>query len=113
MEPKELAAPEDRFVEVDGIDVRYRQDGSGQPSLLLLHGFGSQAASWAPSIEGLAQLGRVVAFDRVGFGLTERPVHWRRDNPYGGRGQVDLTLGIMNELGLHEAVLVGHSAGGR
>lgn len=110
--PEELASADDRFAEVGGIRVRYRDSGSGDPTFLLLHGFGSHADSWGPVIADLAAAGRVVAFDRVGFGLTERPMEWSGAHPYGGPAQVDLTLGLMDELGVEEAVVVGHSAGG-
>lgn len=110
--PTELASPEDRFVELDGITVRYREWGRGSPSFLLLHGFGSHTDSWSPVASDLAEHGRVVAFDRVGFGLTERPVQWEGPNPYGDAAQIDLILGLMDQLEIEHPVLVGHSAGG-
>jgi len=37
--PEQLAYPDSQFVEVDGIQVHYREAGVGEPALLLLHGF--------------------------------------------------------------------------
>ena len=56
----------------------------------------------------------VVAYDRPGFGLTERPMPpYPGDvNPYSQSAQVDLLLGLMDKLGIERAVLVGNSAGG-
>jgi alpha-beta hydrolase superfamily lysophospholipase len=82
--PTELAQPGDRFIEVNGIELRYRMAGGGEPVFVLLHGFGANAASWTPVIDELGSLGRVAAFDRVGFGLTERPLQWQGLDPYGG-----------------------------
>jgi pimeloyl-ACP methyl ester carboxylesterase len=110
--PAELASPEDRFVDLDGITVRYREWGRGSPSFLLLHGFGSHSDSWSPVASDLAEHGRLVAFDRVGFGLTERPVQWEGTNPYGDDAQMDVILGLMDHLEIENPVLVGHSAGG-
>lgn len=109
--PTELAQAEDGFIVVEGIEVRYRDRGSAGPTFLLLHGFGANVMSWEPVIEDLAALGRVIAFDRVGFGLTERPLAWDGDNPYTTASQVNLTLALMDALGVDTATLVGHSAG--
>jgi len=57
---------------------------------------------------------RVVAFDRPAFGLTERPLpgEWQGESPYSPETQADLTVGLMDRLGIERAVLVGNSAGG-
>ena len=109
--PRELADPEDRFVELNGIEVRYREAGSGEPVYLLLHGFGASVRSWDLVLEGLAVQGRVVAFDRVGFGLTERPMEWDGESPYGSPAQVGLAIALLDELDIREAIVIGHSAG--
>lgn len=109
--PRELADPEDRFVVLSGIEVRYREAGSGEPVFLFLHGFGASARSWDRVLEGLASQGRVVAFDRVGFGLTERPLEWDGDSPYGSSAQVALAISLLDMLDISEAIVIGHSAG--
>lgn len=108
----ELAGPKDRFVEVGEVAVRYRESGSGENAIILFHGFGANARSWEPVIEDLADLGRVIAFDRVGFGLTDRPMEWNGDHPYSTASQVNLTIELMDALGIETATLIGHSAGG-
>lgn len=109
--PVELAQAGDKFAPVSGLAIRYRVVGDGQPVLVLLHGFGANAESWAPVTGGLASLGRVVAFDRVGFGLTERPLRWEGTHPYGGPAQVALTLAMIDYLDAGQVILLGHSAG--
>ena len=119
---KKLAGPNSRFVDVplagDTLTVHYEEAGDGRPALLLLHGFAASTFSWREVLPSLAQWGRTVAFDRPAFGLTERPLpetwqgNWTTQNPYTLNAQVDLTLGVMDQLGIGEAVLVGNSAGG-
>jgi len=111
--PEELADPDSRFAEVNGLQVHYKTAGSGTPALLLLHGFGASVFSWREVMEPLADQGTVVAFDRPAFGLTERPLSWDEgSNPYTPEAQVDLVIGLLDELDIPQAILVGNSAGG-
>ncbi len=48
--------------------VSYREAGKGPSGLVLLHGIGSQSASWAQQLEGLAPRFRVIAWDAPGYG---------------------------------------------
>lgn len=112
--PEQLADPDSRFIEVNGITVHYKMAGSGRPALVLLHGFAASTFSWREVIGPLSEVGTVVAFDRPGFGLTERPMpgEWEGRSPYAPEAQADLTVGLMDALGIEQAVLVGNSAGG-
>jgi pimeloyl-ACP methyl ester carboxylesterase len=111
---RDLAGPDSQFLEVTGLEVHLQQAGSGGLPLILLHGFGASVFSWHAVLEPLAVDRLVVGFDRPGFGLTERPVppYADGDSPYSPTAQVDLTLGLMDALGIDRAVLVGNSAGG-
>jgi pimeloyl-ACP methyl ester carboxylesterase len=112
--PQELADLDSLFAEVDGLEVHYKLAGEGEPAFVLLHGFAASAFSWRKVTEPLGGLGYVIAFDRPAFGLTERPMpdEWSGENPYSPEAQSDLTIALMDELGVEKAVLVGHSAGG-
>jgi pimeloyl-ACP methyl ester carboxylesterase len=81
--------------------------------LVLLHGFGASTYSWEKVIQPLTGYGRVIAYDRPAFGLTDRPIKWKGGNPYSTQAQVDQLLGLMDALGIEQAILVGNSAGGR
>ena len=107
-----LADPDGRFAQVNGLKVYYKLAGQGQPALVLLHGFAANLYSWREVFAPLAQDYKVAAFDRSAFGLTERPLQWSGQNPYSAAAQVSLTTGLMDQLGLDKAVLVGNSAGG-
>ena len=71
----ERIKPEDKFVSVDGLKLRYIEEGSG-PSVLFLHGasLGSSADVFLRNLGPFAKAGfRAVAFDLPGFGLSDIP----------------------------------------
>lgn len=114
--PEALAGPSSRFIEIDGIRVHYVESGEPDAScnVILLHGFGASTYSWRETLLSLGARCRVVAFDRPGFGLTERllPGSYGPTNPYAIDSYVDQTISLMDALRMERAVLVGHSAGG-
>ncbi|HEX5020482.1 MAG TPA: alpha/beta hydrolase [Candidatus Binatia bacterium] len=68
-------AYQDKFVEVDGLKLRYIEEGSG-PSVLFLHGasLGSSADVFLRNLGPFAKAGfRAVSFDLPGFGLSDIP----------------------------------------
>jgi pimeloyl-ACP methyl ester carboxylesterase len=111
---EQLADADSLFVDVDGLLVHYKVVGQGEPAIVLLHGFAASVFSWRKVMDPLGEMGTVIAFDRPAFGLTERPMpgEWADENPYTPEAQANLTVRLMDELGVERAVLVGHSAGG-
>jgi len=99
---------------VNGVELHYKTLGSGDPALILLHGFAASTFSWREVMAPLAELGTVVAYDRPSSGLTERPLpgDWTGESPYSPDAQVAQLIGLMDALGISQAVLVGNSAGG-
>lgn len=109
---QKLADEDSLFIEINGIDIHYKQTGSGKPVFILLHGFGASTFSWREVMEPLAAYGVVIAYDRPAFGLTERVLDWEGDNPYSQESNIAILLGLMDELSFDKAILVGNSAGG-
>jgi pimeloyl-ACP methyl ester carboxylesterase len=65
-----------RTIDVDGLDIFYREAGpSGGPNLLLLHGFPSSSHMFRDLIPRLMDRFRVIAPDLPGFGRTSMPAH--------------------------------------
>jgi pimeloyl-ACP methyl ester carboxylesterase len=100
--------PMGRFIEVDGVRLHYVESGEGQP-LVLLHGNGTMAQDF--DISGLTELAsqqyRVIAFDRPGFGYSERP----RRRIWSPQAQADLLHKALQRLGVSNAIVLGHSWG--
>lgn len=100
--------PEGRFVTVDGVRLHYLERGKG-PVLVLLHGNGVLANDFAYSgiIDKAAEHYRVIAFDRPGFGYSERP----RNRVWTPQAQARLLHHALQEIGVDAAIVVGHSLG--
>jgi pimeloyl-ACP methyl ester carboxylesterase len=114
----QLAGPESRFIEVQGRSVHLREGarvaGAERPTIVLLHGFGSNLESWRKVIDTLSVFGRTVAVDRVAFGLSEHPERgsWTGPNPYGLEGEAVWLQDLMDALDIERAILIGSSSGG-
>lgn len=107
-----LADADSQFIEINGLDIHVKVAGQGEPVFVVLHGFGASLYSWQAVTEPLSLLGQVIAYDRPGFGLTERPLSWEGQNPYGPEAQVALLIALLDHFGVDQAILVGNSAGG-
>lgn len=67
-----------KTVNVDGLDVFYREAGpKGAPTILLLHGFPSSSHMFRDLIPLLADKYHVVAPDLPGFGQTKAPADYK------------------------------------
>lgn len=100
--------PAGSFVEVDGVRLHYVERGSG-PAVVLLHGNGVTLQDYeASGVLGLAaKRHRVLAFDRPGFGYSDRP----RTTIWTPAAQARLIAAALRKLDVGPAVVVGHSWG--
>ena len=93
---------------VNGVQLYYEERGSGT-SILGIHGAGSSALFWEDAAEKLADLGRVIIYDRRGCTRSERP------DPYevtSVQEHADDALALMRALDAEPGVLIGRSYGG-
>jgi pimeloyl-ACP methyl ester carboxylesterase len=100
--------PAGRFVEIDGVRLHYVERGEGEP-LVLLHGNGSMVQDFESSglLDMAAQKYRLIAFDRPGFGHSERP----RSTVWTPQAQADLIHAALQKIGVTRAIVLGHSWG--
>jgi pimeloyl-ACP methyl ester carboxylesterase len=100
--------PSGRFVIANGVKLHYIERGTGSP-IVLLHGNGVTAQDWEVSgvFDGLAADHRVIAFDRPGFGYSDRP----RGVTWTPLAQAEVLRAALSELDVERPVVVGHSWG--
>jgi pimeloyl-ACP methyl ester carboxylesterase len=100
--------PGGKFVTVEGVRLHYVERGTGPP-LVLLHGNGSMIQDFQSSglLDLAAKRYRVIAFDRPGFGHSNRP----RSKIWTPEVQAALLQAALVKIGASEAVVLGHSWG--
>ena len=120
--PEKLASEESKFVTIpfngtDGIDMHYLESGSVTNeetyTFVLLHGSNFNAYTWNEVTDFFGQYGRVVAYDQIPYGLSEKLVEgdWTEDNPYSSMAAVEQLFSFLDALEIDNAVLVGNSYG--
>lgn len=101
-----LSGFESKFVTVADNKIHYLEGGNG-PTLIMLHGHPSKAAEWGPVLRELARNNHVIAPDLLGYGESDEP-----DIQYTISDQVAAVKGLMKELGVQNARVLGFSMGG-
>ena len=98
-----------KSVTVSGVRLHFVDTGGADPVLVLLHGNGAMIADMEISglVNEAAKRYRVIAFDRPGYGYSERP----RDRAWGAKEQADLFRQAFAQLGLVRPLVFGHSWG--
>jgi pimeloyl-ACP methyl ester carboxylesterase len=95
-----------KFVDLHGDRVAYRDDGDGEV-LLLIHGMAGSSDTWRLVIPQLSKKFRVIAPDLLGHGESAKP---RSDYSLGAFAV--FLRDFLDELGVSQATVVGHSLGG-
>jgi pimeloyl-ACP methyl ester carboxylesterase len=101
--------PEGKFITVNGVQLHYTDTGGSGTPLVLLHGNGMTNEDWRRSgvTDKAAPSYRVIAFDRPGFGYSDRP----RGQPWTPDAQAVLIHAALKQMGITQPVIVGHSWG--
>ncbi|KQX61222.1 alpha/beta hydrolase [Streptomyces sp. Root1310] len=91
----------------DGTSIFFKDWGSGQP-VVFSHGWPLTADAWDPQLKLMADNGfRAIAHDRRGGGRSGQSWDGNNLDTY-----ADDLAAVIEELDLHDAILVGHSTGG-
>jgi pimeloyl-ACP methyl ester carboxylesterase len=77
------------------------------PVVTLLHGFPTSSGDWQKIAGLLSKHFRVIAFDFLGFGFSDKP----RYHYYNIHEQADVTEAVWSELGVQRTLLVAHDYG--
>jgi non-heme chloroperoxidase len=91
----------------DGTQIYYKDWGSGQP-VVFSHGWPLNADAWDEQLMFVANNGyRAIAHDRRGHGRSSQPWNGNEMSTY-----ADDLAALVEQLGLKDAIHVGHSTGG-
>jgi pimeloyl-ACP methyl ester carboxylesterase len=93
--------------EINGQGIRYEDTGGSGPSVVFSHGFLMDREMFAPQVEALSSEFRVITWDERGFGETEYD-----GKPFTYWDSARDCLGLLDHLGIDQAVLGGMSQGG-
>jgi pimeloyl-ACP methyl ester carboxylesterase len=91
----------------DGVPIQYEVSGSGEPTLLLVHGWTNNRTFWEPHTSALARSNRVVAVDLPGFGDSGMDRESWTMEAYGQD-----VAAVVRSLPNTKVVVVGFSMGG-
>src|SRR4051794_12673661 len=86
-------------------EVFCRVDGDG-PWVTLLHGFPTCSFDWAPLWQSLARRFRILAFDYLGYGDSDKP-----DIEYSTALHADTVVSLWHHFGIESSYVVGHDVG--
>lgn len=95
------------FIEVEGLQVRYSDRGSGDSVILLLHGFGGDLDNWMFNLGALSEKHRLLALDLPGHGKSSKTII----DP-SIKGMEKFVSKFLELLDLTSVNIVGHSMGG-
>jgi 3-oxoadipate enol-lactonase len=102
-----MVNPGANAVETDhaGSTIAWREAGRGNP-VVFLHGLGGSREAWGPQLRGLSDQFRCIAWDMPGYGDSAPLI------PLTYRAIADRLVGLLDELQIERADLVGLSFGG-
>jgi haloacetate dehalogenase len=102
----------DRMIEANGVSIRTRTAGSGQP-LLLLHGYPQTQVVWHKMAKKLTAHFSVVMTDLRGYGDSSKPDGGEESVNYSHRVMAQDQVEVMRALGFERFGVAGHDRGGR
>jgi pimeloyl-ACP methyl ester carboxylesterase len=96
------------FTLKDGAKMFYKEEGSGSPPLVLVHGVGDDSLVWNRQVPHFSNFYRVITSDLKGHGASDKP-----QARYSVRELTEeVNLLFDKLLGNEKFVLCGHSLGG-
>jgi pimeloyl-ACP methyl ester carboxylesterase len=95
-------------LQIDGRTLTYREAGSGDTPVVLVHGWPTSSFLWRNVLPIVGREHRALAPDLFGFGASDKPT----DVTYDFEFMAGALLGFLDALELDRIVLVGHDLGG-
>jgi pimeloyl-ACP methyl ester carboxylesterase len=95
-------------VDVNGVGIEYQVEGEGRP-VVLLHGFPDTGRMWRNQVPALRDAGfQVIVPDLRGYGASDKPTEV---DAYAIPFLAGDVLGVLDDLGIERAHVVGHDWG--
>lgn len=95
------------IVNVNGIDIFYRDTQTKGMTILCLHGRWGRGETWVDFIQHYGEKYRIIAPDQRGHGLSGKPI-----SKYTADEMASDMIALLNYLYIESIILVGHSMGG-
>jgi 3-oxoadipate enol-lactonase len=92
--------------QVNGIEMYYEEQGSGDP-LLLIMGLAADSLAWMFQLPDFSKRYRTIVFDNRGVGRSSKPA-----GPYTIAQMADDAAGLLDKIGIQRTHVVGVSMGG-
>ena len=107
---QKYANSESEFVEIDGMQVHFRDEGITTDSvpLVLIHGTGASLHTWEGWVKALKANHRIITFDLPAYGLTGP----NAQGDYSQNYYVEFVEKLLIKLAVKKCVLGGNSLGG-
>ena len=93
---------------INGLNLHYEIHGQGDP-FLLAHGYCASIQMWNHQVAWLSERYQVIVYDARGHGLSSAPPN---STDYSLEQLVDDMKQLLDELGVDNAYIAGHSMGG-
>lgn len=95
-------------ISIENEKIAFVDVGSGQNTLLFIHGLSSNLQSWKKNISELKNKYRCIALDLPGYGKSTK-----NSTTYSLKDYADFLNSFIEKKNLHDVILVGHSMGGQ
>lgn len=104
---REYANEHSKFIEIDGMQVHYRDEGKGTP-IVLIHGTASSLHTWDAWTKELKNNYRVIRMDLPAFGLTGP----NKNADYSIKSYTGFLNSFLTKIEVDTFYLAGNSLGG-
>ncbi len=95
-------------ITIDDIKINYIEEGSGEETIIILHGWGASIPTIVPIVNLLKNRFKIYAIDLPGHGESEEPTRVYNTFDY-----ADVIVEFMNRLNIEKSIFIGHSYGGK
>lgn len=98
----------EKFLTLDGNKIRYLESGTGNETIVLIHGLGASAERWEKVIPEFSKNYRVLVPDLIGFGYSDKPLV-----DYTTEFFTHFLAGFLDKSNVKKTHIIGSSLGGQ